>query len=196
MTSGDGHSSLPASGITSAAPIVAFATAQCNARPLSRASPNLCPMMRQTMAEAWDQSPSDGSRGHAIVASESPEVGTVRKTGKSRCASRKAVATSAAISSNDCRMISRWRRDRGFYELRHCAVLHGCGGIYPSPTARVRRGCGCSARSQHALLHGQVTQPLPAAVVPLRLLMESSREDYYGCDDDCGRRSQAPCRAL
>ena len=38
---GDGHSSLPASGITSAAPIVAFATAQCNARPRTSVAQSL-----------------------------------------------------------------------------------------------------------------------------------------------------------
>ena len=153
MTSafGDGHSSLPASAVTSAAAIVPFATAQCNGRPRSRTSPSRCPMMRQTMAEACDQSPSDGSRGHAIVASESPEVGTVRKTGKSKWASRRAVPTSAAISSeglSDDFALCVGRR--GFYELGHCVVLRGCGGIYLSliahsggmlPHVSYRRGC-------------------------------------------------------
>ena len=193
MTSGDGHSSLPASGITSAAPIVAFATAQCNALPLSRASPNLCPMMRQTMAEAWDQSLSDGSRGHAIVASESPEVGTVRKIGKSRCASRKAVATSAAISSNDCRMISR----RDF--LRVAAL---CCPPWMWRYLSVANGAG----SQGMWLQRQIAARLVARSSDATFTRcrrsvaafdgASSREDYYGCDDDCGRRSQAPCRAL
>ena len=43
----------------------------------------------------------------AIVASDFPEFGTVRKTGKSKWASRSAVPTSAAISSSASLMISR-----------------------------------------------------------------------------------------
>ena len=60
----------------------------------------------------------------------SPEFGTVRKTGKSKCASRSAVATSAAISFSDCRMIPVVRRVSWVLRFGALCCPPWCGGIY------------------------------------------------------------------
>jgi hypothetical protein len=66
------------SGNHIASDIVVPATAQTNLRDRNRTIPSRLAIIRQTIAAALDQSSSDGSSGHAMVATASPLFGTVR----------------------------------------------------------------------------------------------------------------------
>src|SRR5260370_6258140 len=80
--------SVVGSGITSAAPNLAFATEHRRGRVPSVIPPSLSPTSWQTIVEASAQSASNGSSGVAIVTIAFPELGTTKYTAKSRRAAR------------------------------------------------------------------------------------------------------------